>query len=179
MARYLYQLNKKKTVVIDEEAAKLCPELAKVNSKQLLFIVLYCDYNSPYHQLTEKERMLRAKRQVWGSSEETPELLKEVQEAMNAYMSLQYDPRRAQLSNYREKMTNLSNDMLNESDPRKIGLLDDAIEVLQKRAEKIEKELNEMNMVEQELKGGQTLSLLEKWQKNQLEYNKTRQRQEA
>lgn len=179
MAMYLFQLNKRGTTVLNAEAAKLCPELAKMDSKELLFIVLYVDYNSPYSQMSDIERIRRAKRQVWGTSDVVPEQNKKMIDAIEMYKSLQYDPKRETLRIYNEKIFKLSNDILHESDPRQIGKLDEAINTLQKRASAIEKELNEIMSNDAELKGGQRMSFIEKWQENMREYNKIHQREMA
>lgn len=176
MAQLLFRLNRGKTAVIHEEAAKLCPELAKIDGKQLLLIILWKDYASPYHQLPESERLLRAKRHVYGTSDVKPEEQKEVVAAVEAYMSLQYDPIRETLKNYREKIIRLSNKILDEEQPAAIGKLNDAIAVLNKSAAQFEAELNKLMSNEEELKGGQTLSYIEKWQANQREFNKRKQK---
>ena len=175
MARTIFRLNKKKTVVVDEDAAKLCPEFAKLDDKQFLLVVLYVDYASPYNQLPDKERMMRAKRHVYGTSDGDQENAKWMQQAMDAYMSLQYDPLREQLNNCREKITLISREMLLEKDYRLLGKMDDALETLQKRIDKIEDKLKDIEMQDKPLlKGDQRMTFIEEWHARKREYERTK-----
>jgi hypothetical protein len=179
MAQYLFKLNKKHTAVINPEAMTLCPEIARLNSKQALFVILYRDYASPYHQQPEHERLLRAKRQAFGTSECSPETEQIVIDAMTAYDSLQYDPRQIQLQRYGDKVISLTNDVFKSDNPKEISLIDGAIEVLNKRLIAIQKELSELAEEESVLKGGQRESHLEKWQRKRREFLRTQKVEEA
>lgn len=180
MALNLFQLNKKKTAIVNEDAAKLCPEFTKVDAKEFLLVILYCDYASPYNQLPDKERMMRAKRHVYGTADCEPETQKSVMDAMDAYMSLQYDPLREQLANCREKIIMISREMLAEKDYRLLGKMDEAQETLQKRVDKIEEKLKEVAMQDKPiLKGDQRMSFIEEWHARKREWDRTHQREAA
>lgn len=179
MAQYLFQLNKKHTAVLNEDALKLCPEMAKLNSKQALFVILFKDYASPYHQQPDNERLLRSKRQAFGTSDIEPEKDPVVIAAMTAYDSLQYDPRYIQMQRYSDKIMLMSQQVLDSENPKEIAVIDGAIEVLNKRLIAIQKELAELAEQDFALKGGQRESHLEKWQRKQREFLRTQKVQEV
>lgn len=175
MAQYLFQLNKKHTAIINEDAVKLCPEMAKLTPKQALFVILFRDYASPYHQQPEHERLLRAKRQVFNTSDCAPETEKVVIEAMRVYESLQYDQRRIQMQRYKDKLEKMSEEVLNSINYKEIAIIDGAIELINKRLAGIQDELVKLALDEHELKGGQSMSFIEKWQEKQREYLRAEQ----
>lgn len=179
MAQYLFQLNKKHTAVINEDAVKLCPEMAKLNPKQALFVILFKDYASPYHQQPEHERLLRAKRQAFGTSENEVEKDPLVIAAMKAYDSLQYDPRQIQMRRYGDKVIKLTDDVFDSENPKEIAVIDGAIEVLNKRLIAIQKELAELAEEKSVLRGGQRESFLEEIQRKQRESLRMQKAQEV
>lgn len=170
MALNLFQLAKKNTVIANPDAAKLCPELGKLKPDQFLFVVLMKDYASPYHQLPDHERLLRSKRHVYKGADVSPEEDKAVIAAMELYVSLQYDPRREQLAIYRRKVMAFTKQIGDSDNPREIDALDKAIDTMNNRIEKMEKEINDAAAQDDELKGGQRLSHVERWGKNKREY---------
>lgn len=173
----LFRTDKKNTAVIDEDAAKLCPELSKLKPKELLLVVLSTDYHSIYHQLPEEERKRRSKRHVYGAEECDPYSQKSVIDAIEAYKGLQYDPKREVMRNMQEKIRLYSEEILTSENPTSITRIDAAIEVLQKRCDKIQEEINQKDVQDDLLDGKDNrMSFIEKWQANQREYNKTKQR---
>lgn len=142
-------------------------------------MILFKDYASPYHQQPENERLLRAKRQAFGTSECTPESDPIVVAAMTAYDSLQYDPRQIQMSRYSDKVLKLSEEVLKSENPKEIAVIDSAIEVLNKRLLAIQKELVELAEQEFMLKGGQRESHLEVWMRKQREFLRTQKVEEV
>lgn len=178
MALYLYTVNSKGTAVLDEEAVKLAPKLGKLKKEELLFVILFTDYASPYNQQPTAERLARAKRHVWGK--EAPEKIDEAKhiiEAIEEFKGLIYDEDREMLRNYKSKIVDYSEIINNETDPRKVKAYDDAVSVLENRVVKIEEKLRGKYEQQFVLKGDRRMSQIEMWQQNQREYKKRRQRE--
>ncbi len=168
---YLISVNKNLSILLHPDAAKLEPCLAKLSEEKLRLIVLCYDYFSPFRQLSEQERMRRAQAQVFKSAKKNIWETPEIQEAVRAYMSLQYDERREQVKTYLAKIA-----IINEA----IRASDSPVDIT--RYIKINKELREaVNAIEQELlmdeekesiivQGKGKLSLLERLMRNKEKY---------
>lgn len=167
----VFKLKNKNSTILYSDAYKICPELKVLSEKELLYIILSVDYDSPSHQFPEEERMRRAKRQVYGEIEESPENTPKIKKAIEFYKSLQYDPRRETIIKYRSKIESLGHMILSATTAKEISDLDNAIEKLMDRCKKIQNEIDSDDALESvQLKGGGKLSFLEKWQKNRVSY---------
>lgn len=177
MSATLFRLDKKFTVVLDEDAMNLEPCLRLLNSKQKLFLVLGWDYFSPYARLSKSERIGRALRQTYGKDDVSPETDKKFVNAIEAYMGLQYDYRRDFRDSNLDRAKELQNEMILEKDMIRVPKLQAAINVFLENARKYQAEIDLIDAEEEEnLKGGASRSHIEKWQENQREYKKNKQK---
>lgn len=158
----LFTVNRQNNVVLRPEVLKLVPEFNKLNAKDINFVVLYADYKGPFHQLPIAERLNRSKRAVWGTMNHDVEHL---EEAIENYLSLQYNPKRETIKAIIEKQEKMKAKMLEEEDPDQVRKYVTALESLAKQAEKIQEEVDyDEEMLE--LKGGNEMSYLEQLQHN-------------
>ena len=163
MATLFYLDNKKKSL-LHRECYELCPELRLITSEEVLFIVLAEDYKSPYNRFPREERIRRAKRHVWGTSDAKNENKQTVKNAMKLYRSLQYDVKRETMINYVKKIELINKEMLEDNSSMNIKKHVEAISLLQKEIDKLQDDIdmNELKLVQ--LEGGGKLSLLEQMQ---------------
>lgn len=161
----LFKLNKDNTAVLHQECYQLCPALKNLNSKQILYIILTYDYDSPYRLLPLEERRRTAKAQVYGTSDVKPENDKIILVGIKIFMSLQYDPKRESIETYSKKIQLLENDLLTSSGASEITGIIKSIEHLTKASDNMQKDIDRDESLE-ELEGGGKLSLLEKMQNN-------------
>lgn len=177
MASFLFYVDTDSLAVLDDEARKLCPELGKLTKREFTFVVLYEDYGSPYSQMPTKERLRRAKRHVFGDADSEIDKDPLIVAAIELFRELQFDVDKETLRNYREKIVDYSVRVAETDDPKKIKELDSAIEVLGKRCEILEKRISDNHREEIVLRGGGKLSFIEKWQNNQRNARKLKERE--
>jgi len=72
---YLFLIDERKKTVLHPFAIKLCPELAVLTEKEILFLIFAFDYDSPFKQFPERQRLSKAIIHVYGDN--VPELLDE------------------------------------------------------------------------------------------------------
>lgn len=162
----LFYLNSKNTAVLHDECYKLCPDLRMVTKDEILYIILAYDYKSPFHQFPEEDRVLKARRQVWGNDASgDPERKKTVQKAIQAYMSIQYDHRRETIKKYRNKQRLIENQLIHEESATKIKGYIDTINILEKNCTDLQQKID-FDEQQAELKGGGKKSLIEQMQES-------------
>lgn len=167
----VFKIHKKNNVILYPDAYKICPELKNLSEKELLYVCLCIDYDAPSHQFPEEERMRRAKRQVYGEIEESPEKTPKIKRAIEFYRSLQYDSRRETIIKYQSKIEQLGQQILNATTAKEISDIDVAIDKLMERCKKIQNEIDSDEATSNvQIKGGGKLSFIEKWQKNRSAY---------
>lgn len=170
----MFYCDTKNNIVLHPDAVKLSPELALLNDKEVLFIVLAFDYNSIYRKFPERQRLSKAIWHVWQDNK--PELLdpskrpKRMANAIEAYNSLQFNRNIELVEMYNRKIDSLLVLLEHETTPTAIKNLTDSIERFRKDIQRIESEVVEEKLMEGEIKGNQKLSWLEKMQQNQKMY---------
>lgn len=153
-------------VYFEEEILKLFPILAKAENRKLVTcIALAVYYGGPWDRFPENERWANAKKQVYGKSDFDLQKDKSFDECKALILSFQFDQNRETIRNYWQKIHSLNEQLLNESNPKKIFDIDGAIEKLTNRAIKAQQE-QDMQDEAMALKGGGKLSFLERWQDN-------------
>lgn len=167
----VFQIDRNYKVIVNPEAAKLVPELQSLDHDQLLYTILVVDYvDGPYRKKPLDERKLMAARRVYSkdSIKETEKLIN----AMVAYKGLVFDIRRETSDALKKKIRQLHKQLMdpNVSD-RQIVSIDKSISFLEKRVESIERDLDIEEKESIEIKGGRKLSMIEKWQRNQKQFN--------
>jgi len=171
----LFKLDKQNRIFIHPEAILLCPELKSLNCDEILFVCVFCDYNSPYHQLPEEERLRRAKHHVWADTNKNTDS-PILQAGIEAYRGLQYDYNRELVIKYKSKINMLSNALLNTNKAKEIKEIDEAIERLNDRIEKTQKQIDQSDELS-ELRGGGELTWIEKWQRGLRERKAAKERE--
>jgi hypothetical protein len=147
--RMLFKLDKAKKIVLNPDAVKLMPALRDLTEDETVYVVIFADYQSPYHQLPHEERLRRARHHVWGDSKKKVDSPL-IQAAIEAYQGLQYDHNRELVIKYRAKIKMLSDALIDETKAKTLKEIDDAIERLSDRADKLQKQIDQSDMIEQE-----------------------------
>lgn len=171
---YLFYIDPKNNKVLHPDVVKLSPELALLNDKEVLFIILAYDYNSIYRQFPERQRLSKAIRHVY--QDNVPTLLNEdmrpqkIKLAIEAYKSLQYNRNMELIELYNRKLDEQM--LLLEEERSSTGTknISDNIDRFKKAIRAIESEVIEEKLMDGELKGNLQLSWLEKLQSNQKMY---------
>ena len=166
----LFKLNKDFTVILHPECYKLCPALKTLSEKQMRYLILAYDYDSPYRLLPLEERQRTARAQVYGSVTIDPEEeSKLVKSSVEIFTSLQYDARRESKEVYLTKILRLEKELVSATSTQEITNITKSIKLLMDAIRDIEKEMVKDESLE-ELEGGGKLSLLEQLQKNKKLY---------
>lgn len=174
---YLFSINKKGTKILHPDAYKLCPELKNLEEDELLAIILAYDYYSPYRQLPLDERLRRAKAQVYKGKDTDLWERKKIKDAVDMYLSLQYDPRHESIRVYQDKIASIHEKIRETEDHGLLINLGKLNKEFRKQLLEIEQELlmeDEKDAVQ--LQGKGSLSLLERLLRNQERYNEIRER---
>lgn len=168
----LFQVDREKKVILNPDAVKICPVLKDISEQDLFFILLAYDYHGPYKQFPEEERFRKASKEVYGKVSETK--LKALAEAIEAYRSLQYDTCRETVINYKKKIVQMNQMLMDEASPRLVNEISKSIEHLMDRCEAIQKEVDrdEQTLA---LKGGGSLTYIEKFQANRKLFEKSKE----
>jgi hypothetical protein len=156
----LFRIDEKNKVVLDKEAIKLCPGLKLLSQQQLLYVILCYDYNQKFHQFSLEERRILAKKETFGDVQLNPEHEQKVLNAINEYMSLQFDEDRATLDAYKTKKRMLLDKVHYEDDSTKLQKLFAAIKFIDNEIKDLQVKI-ETDIKTAEIKGGGKLSLLE------------------
>jgi hypothetical protein len=169
----VFKINKEFTAVLNPEAAKLVPELSGLTDDELLYIILVADYSDgPYRKRPPEERRTLAIKHVFKGKSVNVET-KKIYDAIDAYKGLVFDIRRETLDILKQKCQMYHKELLNPTiEFKRMKELDQSIQYLEERIEKLETSLTTDDITEMELKGQKKLSFLELWQRHQKEYKK-------
>lgn len=171
---YLFLIDERKKTVLHPFAIKLCPELAVLTEKEVLFIIMAFDYDSPYKQFPERQRLVKAIFEVWGDNK--PDILdenkrdKKLKLGIEAYKSLQYNRNQELVNIYNRKIESTQELILGEASPTQLKNYREIISGFRKDIRELETEIVESSIKQSELKGDRELSLLEDWQGNTKQY---------
>jgi len=137
-----------------------------LDEKEILFVVLYADYNSIYRQFPDHQRRRKAMFHAFNEDETDIIESARVQMAVEDYISLQYSPKIETARKYQQKIDRLLQNLDDEESPTQIKKITDAISQLRDNIRNLEKEIDEQVITEGVIKGNMTLSHLEKIQSN-------------
>jgi len=167
---YLFYIDEQKSIVLRPDCAKLCPELSVLNDKELLMIILIYDYHSMYRQFPEEDRKRKAMVHVYGES--VHELFEKqiIKNAIDAYKSLQYDPKIELAVSYQKKIDKMLEIMATDDTPTGSKKTLETIDLFRKAIRELENEVNDNVAAKGQIKGGQELSFIEDLMKNQKYY---------
>lgn len=163
----LFYIDEQKNLVLRPECAKLSPELAVLDEKELLLIILVYDYHSIYRQFPEADRRRRAMIHVYGESVMEVFDKQIIKDAIFAYTSLQYDRRVELIIKYQrevDKMVELLE--LDETTTGKKKSME-AIDLFTKKIEELENRHLESIKQKGQIKGNQEMSWIEDIMSNQ------------
>lgn len=163
----LIYIDVKNNQVLHPEVMKLCPSFEAINEKEMLYIVLYADYNSIYRQFPEHERKRKA---MWHAFDENETKIiesKRIQDAVSDYISLQYNPKIEVARKYQQKIEKLLELLDADDSATGIKKTTDAISSLRDSIRALEDEIYEQTLNDGVVKGKMTLSFLEKIMANQ------------
>jgi hypothetical protein len=164
----LFHVSKDGKALLHKDVYKLCPELSILNEDEVMYIVMVYDYYSPYHQIELEDRRKRISK-IYNLKENIEDSVK-IKSAINLYLSLQYDGRRAIVYEYKKKIKMLSVELMHpDCSPSKITQILSSQDLLKTKIEDLEKEI-EFSMLQANLKGGRTKSLIEYMQENRKLY---------
>lgn len=168
--RQLFSIELDGDVKLQDDTFLLIPELRvlydKYGSKYVRYVVLVCDYKSPYRQLISTERGKQVCEDIWGTDISKVKHLDSevVKGAIAKYKKLQYDPTIEQYLVYTEKIAEY-NEFI-----RTMPILKDNAEMLSRVMKSVKditearEELKDLILKKEEeskMKGGGDASLLE------------------
>jgi metal-responsive CopG/Arc/MetJ family transcriptional regulator len=175
MDSWIFRIEKDTNIILDKDAVKLSPELAKISDKELRYVILVEDYvKSILRRKPRSERIRNAGEMVFGNPEYSPS--KKVEEAMLAYHSLVYETKRESVESFISKINQLNVqlmrvDLTNKDFKEYVSI----IKVAQNNIDELNKEIDSDEQEEQlRIKGGKKLSRIEVWQRNQRKFNEHR-----
>jgi len=167
---YLFYIDSKNNAILHPEVVKLCPSFNALSDKEVLFVILYADYNSIYKQFPDHERKRKAMWHAFDDNEIEIVESDRVKICIQDYISLQYNSKIETARKYQQKIDKLLMQLDEDDSPSSIEKIDKAIDALNKRINSMNKEILEDTIDEGVLKGGRTKSLLEKLISNKKRY---------
>lgn len=166
----LFYVDVEKKVVLHPEVVKLVPSLSVLSSEEMLFVVLYTDYHSPYKQLPDHERKRRAMEHAFDELKIDLVESDRIQIAIVDYNSLQYSPKIEAARKFQKKIDSLLEVLQEDNSATNIKKTVDAIDLLRKNIAVYEKEYDDEVQKKGELKGKMTMSFLEEIMANKKRY---------
>jgi hypothetical protein len=163
---YLISIDPKNNQVLHNEVLKLVDSFSALSEKEMLAIVLAFDYNSIYKQFPDHERKRKA---MWHAFDDVaPGFFEKthIKNAIDDYMSLQYNPKIELARKYQQKIERLTEIMDTDDSATGIKKNLDAIAALRSSIQALEKEVDEQILNDGVIKGGMQLSFLEKAKSN-------------
>jgi len=169
---YLFFIDSDNNAVLHPEVVKLSPELGVLSEEEILFIILVYDYYSIYRQFNEDDRIRKAMIHVWNDN--NPKILQspKVIRAIEAYRSLQYNPKVEQVKRYQMKIDQMIDTIEAETSVTAIKNAREIISGLRKEILELENEVADYARKHGKVKGGMQLSWLENLKENRALYNK-------
>lgn len=167
---YLIAIDPKNNLVLRPEVMKLCPSFEALNEKEMIFVILFTDYSSIYKQFPEQERKRKA---MWHAFDDNVSKLietKRIKDAVQDYMSLQYNPKIELAKTYQKQIDYFTDNMEVDKSPTSIKKTIDVINSLRQSIRALEDEVDEQVLNEGVVKGNMTLSWLEKIMSNQKQF---------
>lgn len=169
----LFKLCKDSKIIMHPEALALCSEFGVLNQQEMLYVILSTDYCSIFSQYPEDERSRRSCYHSFGDYILDIGKRPKIQAAVNAYNSLQYNPKIEQVRKYQQKIDDLLEELITlPSNGKAINDNMAATDKLRKGIRELEQEVLESYQEENsKLVGGGERSFLEKMQANKALYH--------
>jgi hypothetical protein len=167
---YLFFVDPSNNIILHPDCLKLCEELRVLDEKEAAAIVYAYDYNGPYKQFAERDRKRKALIKVYGSDDKDIFEKDKIQNAVDAYMSLQYNPKIELDRVYDQKIDGLQSELVSAKDEKDIARILKSIEMLRKSKRELQAEVYDEILKEGRVVGNASLSFLEKLQRNKDAY---------
>ena len=167
---YLISINEKTGEVLHPEVLKLCDSFTLLTEKEMMYVVLFADYSSIYKQFPEHERRRRAMWHAFNENEHEIIDSQRVKNAIDDYISLQYNPKIELANNYRKKIDVLVK--LLEADDTSTGIKRhlESIALLEAQILVLQNQVTDQLKADGVIKGDRQLSFLEKIISNKKAY---------
>lgn len=164
---YLFYIDEKNNAILHRDCVNLCPALSVLTDEEVLFIILAYDYHSIYRQFPEEDRIRKAMIHVYNDN--NPKLMQRdvIKAAIEAYKSLQYNPKAELATKYQNKIDSLLEKLQNDDNPTSNKNILTVISAIRKDIMALESEIADEVQKEGVIKGQKELSWLEKLMRNQ------------
>jgi len=167
---YLIAINERTNEVLHPEVVKLSDTFSLLSHEEMLYVVLYADYNSLYKQFPEHERKRRAMWHAFNENAhdviETPRVLAAIKE----YTALQFDPDRELITKFQHKIDSLTELLEAETTSTGIEKTVKAINALRANIKDLQSNIDDKTRADGVIKGDRQLSFLEKLKSNKKRY---------
>lgn len=167
----LFYIDETSGVVLRPDCARLCPELSVLDDKELLMIILIYDYYSIFRQFPEAERKRKAMVMVYGENVDEIFNKQIIKNAIQAYKSLQYDPKVELQITYQKKIDKMLELMESDDSPTSNKKTLETIDLFRKAIRELEEEVVKSMIDKGQIKGGHDLSFLEDIMRSQKYFN--------
>lgn len=167
---YLISINPATGEILHPEVVKLTESLSLLDDKELLYVVLYTDYNSIYKQHPEHERKRRA---MWHSFNDNVYDIVDSQRiliAVKEYTSLQFDPDIELRRRLQQKIDKFLDILDADDSPTGVDKTTKAINSLRAQIIALDQKTEEQTRAEGVIRGDRQLSFLEKIKLNKKRY---------
>ncbi len=166
----VFTVNNSHTIILSNDAVKLCPDLRKLTQDQILYIILAYDYiDSPWRRFPLEDRKRLAKRKVWGEKKFIPEDYKDMLIGIEEYKGLVYDVEREQREVLLSKLSSLNTKFSTENDTATLSVIMKSQDIIQKRIDEYDLKID-IKEEKVKLKAGKRLSYIEQFQRNRAQY---------
>lgn len=174
----LFTVDTKERVILRPACYQLCPELSALDEKEMLVIILVYDDWSPLRRYNERDRIARAILMVYDDN--NPKLLKALEtrpphdritNAINAYNSLQFNPKVELVKKYQATIADLQESINAQLGDRELQSKLRNIDQLRKSIMALEQEITDDIIAHGKLQGNAELSYLENMQANKKLYD--------
>lgn len=157
----LFYCDLKNNFILRPDCVKLCPNFSVIKEKELLYIILAYDYQSPYRRFPEHERKKKAMFHAFDDNMPDLEDKPSIKNAIRDYISLQYDPKLELLKKYQARIDKYMEDWEEDDNASSAKKYTEAISITKKSMQELEQELTESVVNKGVIKGGMELSFLE------------------
>lgn len=167
---YLIHINEKTNEVLHPEVLQLCDSFVLLNNNEMMYVVLFTDYNSIYAQHPEHERKRKA---MWHAFNENEKDLIESPRITNAikdYMSLQYNPKIDLIVKFQKKIDKMLELLEVDDTPTGIKKITEAVKDLRENIASLQNQVADQFKKDGVIKGDRQLSFLEKIMQNRKLY---------
>lgn len=166
----LFYTDLKNNLILRPECVKLCPSFSVLKEKELLYIILAYDYQSPYRNFPEHERKKKAMFHAFDDNIPYFEDKQSIKSAIVDYISLQYDPKIELIKKYQARVDKYMEDWEADDNASSAKKYTEAISITKKSMQDLQYEVTESIVDKGVIKGGMELSFLETLLANQKLY---------